>query len=123
MGPEPPFGTGRRIRNRAIWAVAWFTAAVPPAFVGLGIATGTDDPSNLAIEGWVNGERRHQSNTDQLIFPVPYLVEHVTRFMTLHPGDIITTGTPSGVGPLVPGDRNMVKIAGVGTLSNPCVAA
>jgi hypothetical protein len=47
--PEPPFGTGRRIRNRAIWAVAWFTAAVPPAFVGLGIATGTDDPSNLAI--------------------------------------------------------------------------
>jgi 2-keto-4-pentenoate hydratase/2-oxohepta-3-ene-1,7-dioic acid hydratase in catechol pathway len=43
--------------------------------------------------------------------------------MTLHPGDVITTGTPSGVGALVPGDRNMVKIAGVGTLSNPCVAA
>lgn len=49
MGPEPPIGTGRRIRNRAIWAVAWFTAAVPPALVGLGIATGTDDPANLAI--------------------------------------------------------------------------
>lgn len=49
MAPEPPFGTGRRIRNRAIWAVAWFTAAVPPALVGLGIATGTDDPANLAI--------------------------------------------------------------------------
>ena len=81
------------------------------------------DPSDLAIEGWVNGERRHLSNTNQLIFPVPYLVEHVTRFMTLRPGDVITTGTPSGVGALVPGDRNMVKVAGVGTLSNPCVAA
>jgi 2-keto-4-pentenoate hydratase/2-oxohepta-3-ene-1,7-dioic acid hydratase in catechol pathway len=86
------------------------------------IAVGLD-PSNLAIEGWVNGERRHRSNTDQLIFPVPFLVEHLTRFMTLHPGDVITTGTPSGVGPLTPGDRVMVKIDGVGTLSNPCIAA
>jgi 2-keto-4-pentenoate hydratase/2-oxohepta-3-ene-1,7-dioic acid hydratase in catechol pathway len=86
------------------------------------IAVGLD-PSNLAIEGWVNGEKRHNSNTNQLIFPVPFLVEHVTRFMTLQPGDVITTGTPSGVGPLVPGDRVMVKVEGVGTLSNPCVAA
>jgi 2-keto-4-pentenoate hydratase/2-oxohepta-3-ene-1,7-dioic acid hydratase in catechol pathway len=81
------------------------------------------DPSNLAVEGWVNGERRHSSNTNQLIFPVPYLIEHLTRFMTLQPGDVVTTGTPSGVGPLQPGDRVMVKVAGVGTLSNPCVAA
>ena len=68
----------------------------------------------------MNGERRHKSNTRELIFPVPYLVEHVTRFMTLNPGDVITTGTPSGVGPLAPGDRMMVKLEGVGTLSNPC---
>jgi len=88
--------------------------------IGPCIAVGLD-PSGLAIEGWVNGERRHNSNTDQLIFPVPFLVEHVTRFMTLRPGDIITTGTPSGVGPLTPGDRVMVKLAGVGALSNPCV--
>ena len=54
---------------------------------------------------------------------MPYLVEHVTRFMTLNPGDVITTGTPSGVGPLQPGDRVMVKVEGVGTLVNPCVAA
>ncbi len=89
--------------------------------IGPCIAVGLD-PSNLEIEGWVNGERRQQSNTNQLIFPVPELVEHVTRFMTLQPGDIITTGTPSGVGPLVPGDRMMVKLQGVGTLSNPVVA-
>ena len=63
------------------------------------IAVGLD-PSNLAVEGWVNGERRHNSNTNQLIFPVPYLIEHLTRFMTLQPGDVVTTGTPSGVGPL-----------------------
>ena len=85
------------------------------------IAVGLD-PSALDIEGWVNGERRHMSNTRELIFPVPYLVAHVSRFMTLRPGDVITTGTPSGVGPLVPGDRMMVKIEGVGTLSNPVTA-
>jgi 2-keto-4-pentenoate hydratase/2-oxohepta-3-ene-1,7-dioic acid hydratase in catechol pathway len=90
--------------------------------IGPCLAVGLD-PSELDIEGWVNGERRHHSNTRELIFPVPYLVEHVTRFMTLNPGDVITTGTPSGVGPLTPGDRMMVKVAGVGTLSNPCVAA
>jgi 2-keto-4-pentenoate hydratase/2-oxohepta-3-ene-1,7-dioic acid hydratase in catechol pathway len=90
--------------------------------IGPCIAVGLD-PSELGIEGWVNGERRHNSNTRELIFPVPYLVEHVTRFMTLNPGDIITTGTPSGVGPLTPGDRIMIKVEGVGTLSNPCVAA
>ena len=89
--------------------------------LGPSIAIGLD-PSALDIEGWVNGERRQHSNTRELIFPVPYLVEHVTRFMTLQPGDVITTGTPSGVGPLTPGDRMMVKLEGVGTLSNPVVA-
>lgn len=84
------------------------------------IAVGLD-PSALAVEGWVNGQKRQASNTNQLIFPVPELVEFVTRFCTLEPGDVITTGTPSGVGPLVPGDRVMVKVEGVGALSNPCV--
>jgi 2-keto-4-pentenoate hydratase/2-oxohepta-3-ene-1,7-dioic acid hydratase in catechol pathway len=81
------------------------------------------DPSDLAVEGWVNGEKRQSSRTNQLIFPVPELVAFVTRFCTLEPGDIITTGTPSGVGPLTAGDRVMVKVEGVGALSNPCVEA
>jgi 2-keto-4-pentenoate hydratase/2-oxohepta-3-ene-1,7-dioic acid hydratase in catechol pathway len=89
--------------------------------IGPCIAVGLD-PSALDVEGWVNAERRQQSNTRELIFPVPYLIEHVTRFMTLNPGDIIPTGTPSGVGPLQPGDRVMIKVQGVGTLSNPCAA-
>lgn len=88
--------------------------------IGPCIAVGLD-PSALAVEGHVNSQLRHQSNTRELIFPVPYLVEYVTRFMTLNPGDIITTGTPSGVGPLRPGDRVTVSVEGVGTLGNPCV--
>ena len=64
--------------------------------IGPCIAVGLD-PSNLAIEGWVNDEKRQSSNTNQLIFPVPELVAFVSRFCTLEPGDIITTGTPSGV--------------------------
>ena len=90
--------------------------------IGPCIAVGLD-PSNLAMEGWVNDEKRQSSNTNQLIFPVPELVAFVTRFCTLEPGDIITTGTPSGVGPLHAGDRVMVKVEGVGALSNPCVEA
>jgi 2-keto-4-pentenoate hydratase/2-oxohepta-3-ene-1,7-dioic acid hydratase in catechol pathway len=86
------------------------------------IAVGLDTAA-LEVEGWVNGQKRQHSNTRELIFPVPYIVEWVTRFCTLEPGDVITTGTPSGVGPLVPGDRVMVKVQGVGTLGNPCVEA
>jgi 2-keto-4-pentenoate hydratase/2-oxohepta-3-ene-1,7-dioic acid hydratase in catechol pathway len=90
--------------------------------IGPCIAVGLD-PSALDVECWVNAERRQKSNTRELIFPVPYLIEHISRFMTLNPGDIIPTGTPSGVGPLTPGDRVMVKVQGVGTLGNPCDAA
>lgn len=85
------------------------------------IATGLD-ASSLGIEGWVNGERKQSSNTSQLIFPIGRLVEFVSHVMTLNPGDVITTGTPSGVGPIRAGDRVMVKIEGIGSLSNPVVA-
>ena len=90
--------------------------------IGPCIAVGLD-PSELEVEGWVNGQKRQHSNTRELIFPVPEVIEWLTRFCTLEPGDVITTGTPSGVGPLVPGDRVMVKVQGVGALSNPCVEA
>jgi 2-keto-4-pentenoate hydratase/2-oxohepta-3-ene-1,7-dioic acid hydratase in catechol pathway len=111
--------TARELQNKDVQytRAKGFDSFAP---IGPCIAVGLD-PSNLAIEGWVNGEKRQSSNTNQLIFPVPELVEFVTQFCTLEPGDIITTGTPSGVGPLKPGDRMMVKVAGVGSLSNPCV--
>ena len=66
--------------------------------IGPCIAIGLD-PSALDVEGWVNGERRQASNTRQLIFPVPQIVAFVSCVMTLLPGDVIATGTPSGVGP------------------------
>jgi 2-keto-4-pentenoate hydratase/2-oxohepta-3-ene-1,7-dioic acid hydratase in catechol pathway len=91
-------------------------------FAPIGPCVAVDlDPSSLAIALSVNDETRQSSNTNQLIFSVPELVEFVTRFSTMEPGDIITTGTPSGVGPLKPGDRVSVKLEGVGELSNPCV--
>ena len=56
------------------------------------------------VEGWVNGERRQTSSTAQLIFPIEQLVEFITFVMTLEPGDIISTGTPAGIGPIQAGD-------------------
>jgi len=71
------------------------------------------------VEGWVNGQRRQGSTTAQLIFPIDHLVEYITFVMTLEPGDIISTGTPAGIGALHAGDVVTVKIEGVGDLTNP----
>lgn len=91
--------------------------------VGPCIALGLDidAPEGLAVEGWVNGERRQSSSTRELIFPIRRLVAFISSVMTLLPGDIISTGTPAGIGPLVVGDRVTVKVAGVGEISNPVV--
>jgi 2-keto-4-pentenoate hydratase/2-oxohepta-3-ene-1,7-dioic acid hydratase in catechol pathway len=86
--------------------------------IGPCIALGLD-PSALDVEGWLNGERKQASNTRQLIFTVPQIVAFVSSVMTLLPGDVIATGTPSGVGPLKNGDTFTVKIEGIGELSNP----
>ena len=85
--------------------------------IGPCIAVGLD-PSALDVEGWLNGEKKQASNTRQLIFTVPQIVAFVSSVMTLLPGDVIATGTPSGVGPLKPGDTFTVKIEGIGELTN-----
>lgn len=91
--------------------------------VGPCIATGLDfdHADGLAVEGWVNDVRRQSSSTRELIFPIRKLVAFISSVMTLLPGDIISTGTPAGIGPLVPGDRVTVKVAGVGEITNPVV--
>lgn len=76
-------------------------------------------PDGVAIEGWVNDQRRQHSSTRELVFPIDRLIAHVTQFMTLLPGDVIATGTPAGIGPLKHGDRVTIKVGGVGELSNP----
>jgi carboxyltransferase family protein/fumarylacetoacetase-like protein len=78
-----------------------------------------DSAEGLTVEGWVNGTRRQGSSTRELIFPVGRLIAFISSIMTLLPGDIITTGTPSGIGPLAAGDRVTIKVQGVGELTNP----
>jgi 2-keto-4-pentenoate hydratase/2-oxohepta-3-ene-1,7-dioic acid hydratase in catechol pathway len=73
----------------------------------------------VGVQGWVNGEKRQDSSTTQLVFSIDYLIAYITRVMTLLPGDIIATGTPSGIGPLKSGDEVTIKVAGVGELTNP----
>ena len=85
--------------------------------VGPCIATGLD-PSRLRVKTFLNGKLRQSASTANMIFPVPRLIRFISGVMTLLPGDIITTGTPAGIGPLTPGDRVDVQIEGIGTLSN-----
>jgi len=88
-------------------------------FAPCGPCLATDlDPGHLVIKTFLNGKLRQSASTSQMIFPVDYLVRFISRIMTLYPGDIITTGTPAGIGPMNPGDRVDVQIEGIGTLSN-----
>lgn len=75
------------------------------------------DPGVLDLRLWVNNELRQSANTRQLIYDVPRLIEYASSFYTLHPGDLIFTGTPQGVGPLLPGDRVDAEIAQIGRFS------
>ena len=91
-------------------------------FCPVGPCVSTDlDLRALTVEGRVNGEVRQRSTTAQLIFPPAHLVWAISRVMTLLPGDIISTGTPSGIGPLKAGDVVEVEVQGVGVLRNPVV--
>jgi 5-oxopent-3-ene-1,2,5-tricarboxylate decarboxylase / 2-hydroxyhepta-2,4-diene-1,7-dioate isomerase len=80
------------------------------------------DPKNLNLRTFVNGKLTQQGNTRDLIFDVPYLVEYLSSFMTLSPGDVILTGTPEGVSNVMPGDEVVCEIDGLGRLANTIVA-
>jgi 2-keto-4-pentenoate hydratase/2-oxohepta-3-ene-1,7-dioic acid hydratase in catechol pathway len=90
--------------------------------IGPCIARGLD-AADLEVTGLVNGHVRQRSTTRQLVFAIEDLIAFVSAIMTLEPGDVIATGTPAGIGPLVAGDTVTVRIAGVGELTNPVVAA
>jgi 2-keto-4-pentenoate hydratase/2-oxohepta-3-ene-1,7-dioic acid hydratase in catechol pathway len=74
------------------------------------------DPGNLDLTLTVNGEIRQRSNTRYLIFDIPRLIEYASSFYTLHPGDVIMTGTPEGVAPVQPGDTIRLEIERVGVM-------
>lgn len=110
-------------RELQVKGVGYTTAKGFDTFAPVGpcITVGVDyrRTEGLTVEGSVNGERRQHSSTRELIFPIPQLLSFISSIMTLLPGDIVSTGTPSGVGPLTPGDRVTIKVEGVGELTNP----
>ncbi len=89
-------------------------------FCPIGPVIVTDlDVSDVRVTCAVNGEIRQDGRTSQMVFPVDFLIRYISRQMTLNPGDLIATGTPSGVSNLIPGDVCEVTIEGIGTLRNP----
>jgi 2-keto-4-pentenoate hydratase/2-oxohepta-3-ene-1,7-dioic acid hydratase in catechol pathway len=80
------------------------------------------DPTNLRLITRVNGDIKQDSSTADMVFDVAALIAFCSQYMTLEAGDLITTGTPAGVGNLDPGDLVEIEIEGIGTLSNPVIA-
>jgi 2-keto-4-pentenoate hydratase/2-oxohepta-3-ene-1,7-dioic acid hydratase in catechol pathway len=87
---------------------------------GNGSGEAVVDPwKDVSVETRVNGEVRQSGNTRDFIFALDVVLRFITQVMTLYPGDLIATGTPSGVGPVVAGDVVEIAIPGVGVLRNP----
>ncbi len=92
------------------------------AAMGPWIETDIGDPDNVTVEAYLNGERRQHSSTSNMVFGVRHLIAFISQVMTLLPGDVIATGTPSGIGPMRPGDVVEIKVEGIGTLRNRVLA-
>ncbi|QQO08279.1 fumarylacetoacetate hydrolase family protein [Breznakiella homolactica] len=80
------------------------------------------DPQNLAISSRINGELKQSASTADMMFSIPFLIAYISRNVTLEAGDIIATGTPSGISPIKPGDVVEIEIEGIGVLRNPVAA-
>lgn len=80
------------------------------------------DLQSLTVTTRVNGEEKQRGSIRDMVFSIPFLVSYVSRIMTLEPGDLLATGTPEGVGPILPGDIVEVELAGMKVLRNPVLA-
>ncbi len=97
----------------------WTRAKGFDTFAAVGPCIETElDPRNVVLETYLNGELKQSGNTSDLIYTVPELINFISHVMSLLPGDIIATGTPSGIGPMNPGDTVEIKIEPIGTLRN-----
>ncbi|MBI4795328.1 MAG: fumarylacetoacetate hydrolase family protein [Deltaproteobacteria bacterium] len=92
------------------------------AALGPWIETEIPDPDNLMVEAYLNSERKQHSNTSNMVFGVANLISFISRIMTLLPGDVIATGTPSGIGPMRAGDVVEIRVEKIGALRNQVVA-
>src|SRR6266481_4314104 len=110
--------TARDLQNKdSQWARAkGFDSFCP---VGPVVADGLDPWSGIQVETRVNGEVRQSGNTKDFIFSLGVVLRYLSQIMTLEPGDLIATGTPKGVGPVVAGDVVEVSVEGIGVLRNP----
>ena len=81
------------------------------------------DPDNVILRSYLNGDLRQESSTSNMIFSISHILAFVSGIMTLLPGDVVATGTPSGFGPMKPGDEVTIEVEGVGRLVNPVKAA
>ncbi len=99
----------------------WFRAKCFDTFcaVGAPVPISEVDIGQLRVQTRLNGELRQDGRFSDVVFGIEALVRYISRIMTLEPGDLIATGTPAGIGPLVPWDEVEVTIPGVGTLKNP----
>ena len=101
----------------------WTRAKGFDTFAAIGPCIETElDPGSVAVETWLNGNLKQQGNTSDLIYSVPEVISFISNVMTLLPGDIIATGTPSGIGPMQPGDTVEVRIPAIGILRNHVVS-
>ncbi len=96
-----------------------FDGAAP---IGPAVVPPEEVPDDAFVRSRVNGEVKQDSSLSQLIFSVSELIEEITTYMTLEPGDVIATGTPAGIGPLSAGDTVEVEVQGVGVLQNDIVS-
>jgi len=107
-------------------AKPWFRSKSIDTFCPIGpcvlLPDAVSHPVELDLEMRVNGEIRQKDNTRNLIFSIPYIISWISQFITLYPGDIISTGTPEGMAPVKPGDIMEAHIEGIGILRNPVVA-
>jgi 2-keto-4-pentenoate hydratase/2-oxohepta-3-ene-1,7-dioic acid hydratase in catechol pathway len=101
----------------------WTRAKGFDTFCPLGpVSTELHDLGNLTVVTRVNGVERQRGSSSEMVFPIGMVLSYVSHVMTLEPGDIVATGTPSGVGPLAPGDVVEVEVLGVSKVSNPVEA-
>lgn len=118
--------TARKMQTKDILSQKpWFRSKSFDTFGPIGplikLVNEIKDPHTLDIELKVNGEIKQKSNTKHLMFKIPEIFEYITQLFTMEPGDIIVTGTPSGIGPVHPGDLIEATIEKVGTLTNSVI--
>ena len=100
----------------------WARAKGYDTFCPLGPWISTEfDASDVRVSTELNGEPKQDGRTSQFIFDIPEVLAYITSFTTLLPGDVVLTGTPAGVGPMLPGDEVSVSVEGIGTLTNKVI--